>query len=141
MREGGQPGILSTVSCIPSSGSASSQTTPGFTSAATSLPPLEQLQHDILASTRMPGVERGIWGIVVQSLDRAERLFELNPRTLLVPASTAKLLSVAGCRRQRRLDLPVRNDAADHGSDRERTAPRRPRRRRYRRSVDWRSQR
>ena len=31
----------------------------------------------------------------MQSLDRDERLFELNPRTLLVPASVAKLVSVA----------------------------------------------
>jgi D-alanyl-D-alanine carboxypeptidase/D-alanyl-D-alanine-endopeptidase (penicillin-binding protein 4) len=43
----------------------------------------------------MPGVEHGVWGIVVHSLDRDERLFELNPHTLLVPASTAKLVSVA----------------------------------------------
>jgi D-alanyl-D-alanine carboxypeptidase/D-alanyl-D-alanine-endopeptidase (penicillin-binding protein 4) len=57
--------------------------------------PLEQLQQDILAITRGPGVERGVWGIVVQSLDRPERLFELNPRTLLVPASVAKILPVA----------------------------------------------
>jgi serine-type D-Ala-D-Ala carboxypeptidase/endopeptidase (penicillin-binding protein 4) len=43
----------------------------------------------------MPGVQRGVWGIVVHSLDRDERLFELNPRTLLVPASVAKLAAVA----------------------------------------------
>jgi len=59
------------------------------------LPPLEQLQQNILAITRTPGVERGVWGIVVQSLDRPERLFELNPRTLLVPASVAKIVPVA----------------------------------------------
>jgi D-alanyl-D-alanine carboxypeptidase/D-alanyl-D-alanine-endopeptidase (penicillin-binding protein 4) len=63
--------------------------------AARPLAPLEQLQQDILAITRSPGVERGIWGIVVQSLDRQDRLFELNPRTLLVPASAAKILPVA----------------------------------------------
>jgi D-alanyl-D-alanine carboxypeptidase/D-alanyl-D-alanine-endopeptidase (penicillin-binding protein 4) len=57
--------------------------------------PIEQLQQDITAITQMPGVARGIWGIVVQSLDRPERLFEMNPHTLLVPASTAKLLTVA----------------------------------------------
>jgi D-alanyl-D-alanine carboxypeptidase/D-alanyl-D-alanine-endopeptidase (penicillin-binding protein 4) len=33
--------------------------------------------------------------VVVQSLDRDERLFELQPRTLLVPASVAKLAAVA----------------------------------------------
>lgn len=43
----------------------------------------------------MAGVQRGSWGIVVESLDRNERLFELNPRAMLVPASIAKLLSVA----------------------------------------------
>ena len=43
----------------------------------------------------MGGVQRASWGIVVQSLDRDERLFELSPRALLVPASVAKLVSVA----------------------------------------------
>jgi D-alanyl-D-alanine carboxypeptidase/D-alanyl-D-alanine-endopeptidase (penicillin-binding protein 4) len=33
--------------------------------------------------------------VVVHSLDRDERLFELNPRTLLVPASAAKIVSAA----------------------------------------------
>lgn len=54
-----------------------------------------QLQQDLLAATRLPGVERGVWGIVVHSIDRDERLFELNPRTLLVPASTAKIVTAA----------------------------------------------
>ena len=43
----------------------------------------------------MPGVSRATWGIAVQSLDRRERLFTLNAGTLLVPASVAKLVSVA----------------------------------------------
>jgi serine-type D-Ala-D-Ala carboxypeptidase/endopeptidase (penicillin-binding protein 4) len=72
-----------------------STSSPSTPPARRSVAPLEQLQQDITAITRMPGVERGVWGIVVQSLDRPERLFELNPRTLLVPASTAKLLSAA----------------------------------------------
>jgi D-alanyl-D-alanine carboxypeptidase/D-alanyl-D-alanine-endopeptidase (penicillin-binding protein 4) len=59
------------------------------------LDPVSQLRHDIEAATHVRGVEQGVWGIVVQSLDRGDRLFELNPRTLLVPASTAKLVSVA----------------------------------------------
>ncbi|HEY5617328.1 MAG TPA: D-alanyl-D-alanine carboxypeptidase/D-alanyl-D-alanine-endopeptidase [Vicinamibacterales bacterium] len=57
--------------------------------------PLSQLRDDITAATRAPGVQRASWGIVVQSLDRGERLFELNPSTLLVPASTVKLVSLA----------------------------------------------
>ena len=43
----------------------------------------------------MSGVQRGAWGIVVHSLTRDERMFELNASTLLVPASTSKLVSVA----------------------------------------------
>ena len=56
---------------------------------------LQQLQSDISAATHMPGVQHGTWGVVVQSLDRNERLFELNAHTLMVPASVAKLVSVA----------------------------------------------
>jgi D-alanyl-D-alanine carboxypeptidase/D-alanyl-D-alanine-endopeptidase (penicillin-binding protein 4) len=57
--------------------------------------PVAQLRQDILTATRMPGVGRAAWGIVVHSLDRCERLFELNAGTLLVPASVAKLVTVA----------------------------------------------
>jgi len=56
---------------------------------------LAQLGTDLVAATRIPGVNRASWGIVVDSLDRHERLFDLNARTLFVPASIAKLVSVA----------------------------------------------
>jgi D-alanyl-D-alanine carboxypeptidase/D-alanyl-D-alanine-endopeptidase (penicillin-binding protein 4) len=56
---------------------------------------VQQLHADISAAVQMPGVQRGTWGIAVQSLARDERLFELNPHTLLVPASVSKLVSVA----------------------------------------------
>ena len=59
------------------------------------LSPIAQLQRDIFAATQTIGVRRGIWGIAVHSLDRSERLSELNAHTLLVPASVAKLASVA----------------------------------------------
>jgi D-alanyl-D-alanine carboxypeptidase/D-alanyl-D-alanine-endopeptidase (penicillin-binding protein 4) len=59
------------------------------------LDPLQQLTQDITAVTTVPGVQRAAWGIVVHSLDRDERVFEMNARTLLVPASTAKLVSLA----------------------------------------------
>jgi D-alanyl-D-alanine carboxypeptidase/D-alanyl-D-alanine-endopeptidase (penicillin-binding protein 4) len=65
---------------------------------ATSLTPPDpgqQLQQDLLAITNGPGVSRGTWGVVVEDLSTSERLFELNPRALLVPASTAKLVSLA----------------------------------------------
>ncbi|MBI3050284.1 MAG: D-alanyl-D-alanine carboxypeptidase/D-alanyl-D-alanine-endopeptidase [Acidobacteria bacterium] len=57
--------------------------------------PLQQLRDEITAATTAPGVRRAAWGIVVYSLDRGERLFELNPGTLLVPASAVKLVSLA----------------------------------------------
>jgi D-alanyl-D-alanine carboxypeptidase/D-alanyl-D-alanine-endopeptidase (penicillin-binding protein 4) len=67
-------------------------TAPG---SSTARPALEQLRRDITQATQAPGVQRGVWGVVVHSLDRNERLFELQPRTLLVPASVAKLAAVA----------------------------------------------
>jgi D-alanyl-D-alanine carboxypeptidase/D-alanyl-D-alanine-endopeptidase (penicillin-binding protein 4) len=59
------------------------------------LTPLEQLQNDLATITRRPGVQHGVWGVAVHSIDRSERLFELNARTLLVPASAAKLVTAA----------------------------------------------
>ena len=56
---------------------------------------VQRLRADLLAATQLQGVQRGSWGIVVHSLDRDERLFELNPHALLIPASTAKLVSAA----------------------------------------------
>ena len=67
--------------------------------AAAQAPPadgaVEELRHALIADTALPGVSRAVWGIVVHSLDRDERLFELNPRTLLIPASVAKIVSAA----------------------------------------------
>ncbi|HZI78439.1 MAG TPA: D-alanyl-D-alanine carboxypeptidase/D-alanyl-D-alanine-endopeptidase [Vicinamibacterales bacterium] len=56
-------------------------------------PAVEQLRKDLLAETAMPNVRRAVWGVVVHSLDRDERLFDLNADTLFVPASAAKIVS------------------------------------------------
>lgn len=64
-------------------------------SRALTVNPLERLRDDILGATNLTGVQRAAWGIVVHSLDRDERLVEVSPRTLFVPASVAKLVSVA----------------------------------------------
>jgi D-alanyl-D-alanine carboxypeptidase/D-alanyl-D-alanine-endopeptidase (penicillin-binding protein 4) len=69
---------------------ASPTTTPSTTQAA-----VEQLRRNLTQITQTTGVQRGVWGVIVHSLDRNERLFELQPRTLLVPGSVAKLLAVA----------------------------------------------
>jgi len=68
---------------------------PATPSASGSRNAVEQLRTDIVRSTQVPGVQRGVWGIAVHSIDRNERLFELQPNTLLVPASVAKLLSIS----------------------------------------------
>ena len=68
---------------------------PATTPASPARTALEQLQRDITQATQAAGVQRGLWGIVVHSLDRNERLFELQPRALLVPASVAKIAAVA----------------------------------------------
>src|SRR5262245_27168074 len=56
---------------------------------------LGELRNDLIAVTKMPGVQRATWGIAVQSLARNQRLFDINAQTLMVPASVAKLVSVA----------------------------------------------
>ena len=58
----------------------------------------------------MPGVQRATWGIAVQSLARDEHLFDLNPQTLMVPASVAKLVSVATAARRGGMGLSVHHD-------------------------------
>ena len=68
---------------------------PGTSPATSPGNPLERLRREITQATRTPGVQRGVWGIAVHSLDRNERLFEMQPGTLLVPASVAKLAVVA----------------------------------------------
>ena len=75
--------------------SASCARSPVAVAPSPPVDPVAQLRNDITAATHAPGVQRAAWGIVVQSLDTGERLFELNPTTLLVPASTLKLVSLA----------------------------------------------
>ena len=54
---------------------------------------VERLRQALLAETTGPNVRRALWGVIVHSLDKNERLFELNPQALFVPASTAKIVS------------------------------------------------
>ena len=58
-------------------------------------PPLRRLAADVRELTAMPGVKRGLWGVMAYSLTRRQTLVELNPATLFVPASATKLLSAA----------------------------------------------
>jgi D-alanyl-D-alanine carboxypeptidase/D-alanyl-D-alanine-endopeptidase (penicillin-binding protein 4) len=74
---------------------ACSKAAPATSAAAAARTAIAQLQRDITRATQGPGVQRGVWGIAVHSMDRNERLFELQPRALLVPASVAKIAAVA----------------------------------------------
>jgi len=73
---------------IAFAGCAARRTGPGGDATA-------RLRADIIAETQKPGVSRASWGIVVDSLDRHDRLVDLNAGVLFVPASIAKLVSVA----------------------------------------------
>jgi len=73
----------------PASGAAQ----PAAQAAASGAAALAQLRQDLQADMASAGVTRAVWGVVVHSLDRDERLFELNPQTLLIPASVAKIVS------------------------------------------------
>lgn len=57
--------------------------------------PVTQLRHDFDSLLDRPGHLHGTWGILVESLVADNRLYERNARTLMVPASTMKLVSVA----------------------------------------------
>ena len=84
--------ILNFALTVAASGCAKS---PPAVPTAPRIDPVQVLRNDLTAATNLSGVQHAAWGIVVHSLDRDERLFELNPRTLLVPASSAKMVSVA----------------------------------------------
>ena len=68
---------------------------PPAVAAARPFDPVEQLRHDLDLLIDRPGHLYGIWGVAVQSLTRNDRLYERHPRTLIVPASTMKVVTLA----------------------------------------------
>jgi D-alanyl-D-alanine carboxypeptidase/D-alanyl-D-alanine-endopeptidase (penicillin-binding protein 4) len=75
--------------------SACAKAPPAVAATAAAPDPLQQLRQDLTRATQRAGVRRGAWGVIVHSLERNERLYDLNPGMLLVPASVAKLAAVA----------------------------------------------
>jgi D-alanyl-D-alanine carboxypeptidase/D-alanyl-D-alanine-endopeptidase (penicillin-binding protein 4) len=57
--------------------------------------PIQQLRQDVVDAITAPGLQRATWGVAVRSLERGEPLLELNADALLVPASVAKLVTLA----------------------------------------------
>jgi D-alanyl-D-alanine carboxypeptidase/D-alanyl-D-alanine-endopeptidase (penicillin-binding protein 4) len=54
-----------------------------------------QLQHDIDGVLGAPALERGWAGVVVRSMATNERLYALNARKLMMPASALKVVTLA----------------------------------------------
>lgn len=55
----------------------------------------EQLTRDLNELFRIPAFEHALWAVTVQSLRTNETLYTLHPSTLLLPASSQKLLTTA----------------------------------------------
>jgi D-alanyl-D-alanine carboxypeptidase/D-alanyl-D-alanine-endopeptidase (penicillin-binding protein 4) len=58
-------------------------------------PGQSRLQQDIDAILSQPALERSYWGVLVKSLKSDDTLYALNPRKLLMPASSMKIVTLA----------------------------------------------
>jgi serine-type D-Ala-D-Ala carboxypeptidase/endopeptidase (penicillin-binding protein 4) len=54
-----------------------------------------QLASDLSRVFGAPVMSQGVWGVQIKSLDSGRVLFEHNPRTLVMPASNMKILTLA----------------------------------------------
>ena len=59
------------------------------------LPGTAVLQSDLTSIFQAPAFSNAIWGVLVRSLKTGDTLFALNPRTLLMPASNMKVVTMA----------------------------------------------
>ena len=59
------------------------------------LPGATALQSDLASIFQAPAFSNAIWGVLVRSLTTGDTLFTLNPRTLLMPASNMKVVTMA----------------------------------------------
>jgi D-alanyl-D-alanine carboxypeptidase/D-alanyl-D-alanine-endopeptidase (penicillin-binding protein 4) len=53
------------------------------------------LQSDLDRVFHAPAMSQGVWGVEVKSLDSGKVVYSLNPRTLMMPASNMKILTLA----------------------------------------------
>jgi D-alanyl-D-alanine carboxypeptidase/D-alanyl-D-alanine-endopeptidase (penicillin-binding protein 4) len=56
---------------------------------------LRRLRADLTEVFGAPIMARGVWGVVVRSLDSGESIFELNAGKLMMPASNMKIVTLA----------------------------------------------
>jgi D-alanyl-D-alanine carboxypeptidase/D-alanyl-D-alanine-endopeptidase (penicillin-binding protein 4) len=76
---------------------------------------LTSLQQTILETLADPLLERSTWGIAVRSLERGDTLFALNPRKLLMPASTLKVVTLAAAADRLGWDFTFETQLVAHG--------------------------
>lgn len=62
---------------------------------AGALPGAAALQSDLSSIFQAPAFSNAVWGVLVRSLKTGDTLFALNPRTLLMPASNMKVVTMA----------------------------------------------
>ena len=68
-----------------------------WVSGASAAPPRAEqaLAADLNRIFHAPAMSQGVWGVEVKSLDSGRVLYALNPRTLMMPASNMKILTLA----------------------------------------------
>lgn len=68
---------------------------PGTTPSAASLTSLDRLRQQVANVLADPALGAGAWGVEARSLSTKDTLLSVNPRLLLMPASTAKTFTLA----------------------------------------------
>ena len=63
--------------------------------ATETTPEIQALRDELNTLFSSPSAGNAIWGVLVRSADRDESLYGLNERTLLIPASVQKIITLA----------------------------------------------
>lgn len=93
----GQPGVCAAVACallLTACRGPRPVSTPAKPVTATSAA-LTRLRQDIDRTLDVPSLAAGTWGVVIRSLASDDTLYARNPRKLLIPASSLKVITLA----------------------------------------------
>jgi serine-type D-Ala-D-Ala carboxypeptidase/endopeptidase (penicillin-binding protein 4) len=89
---------------------------PNLTPASPASNAVLRLQRDIDGLIGAPSLDHSSWGVVVTSLANDVTLYALNPRRLLVPASTMKIVTLAAAAERLRWDFSYETRLAGVGA-------------------------
>ncbi len=87
--------IVSSILATLLGGASCAARQPPATPATLAVTPVQQLRLEIERLLAAPGLERSVWALKIQSLDRGDTLYEANARKLMMPASNMKIVTVA----------------------------------------------